>query len=99
MKVVLSRLRGGNVVASMKRGCESSAEGWTTKSPGILPVGDSARGACKDQRHKDLESLTIRITAEDMDQLKHLAEEYGVGHTTIAQIHRELNDLRPLANH
>jgi predicted DNA binding CopG/RHH family protein len=55
----------------------------------------------KTRRHKDLESLTIRIASEDMDQLKHLAEEYGVGHTTIARmlLHRELKDPRPLANH
>ncbi len=51
--------------------------------------------------HKDLESLTIRIASEDMDQLKQLAEEYGVGHTTIARmlLHRELKDPRPLAHH
>ena len=49
--------------------------------------------------HKDLESLTIRIAAEDMEQLKHLAEEYGVGLTTIARmlLHRELKDPRLLA--
>ena len=40
----------------------------------------------KTRRHKDLESLTIRIASEDMNQLKHLAEEYGVGYTTIARM-------------
>lgn len=46
-----------------------------------------------------LESLTIRIASEDMDQLKRLAKEYGVGYTTIARmlLHRELRDPRPLA--
>lgn len=54
----------------------------------------------KKRQYKDLESLTIRIAAEDMEQLKQLAEEYGVGHTTIARmlLHRELKDPRPLAH-
>ena len=54
----------------------------------------------KKRQHKGLESLTIRIASEDMEQLKQLAEEYGVGHTTIARmlLHRELKDPRPLAH-
>lgn len=52
------------------------------------------------RRHKDLESLTIRIASEDMEQLKQLAKEYGVGLTTIARmlLHRALKDPRPLAH-
>ena len=55
----------------------------------------------KKRSHKDLESLTIRIVSEDMEQLKQLAEEYGVGYTTMARmlLHRELKDPRPLSNH
>ena len=54
----------------------------------------------KKRQHQDLESLTIRIASDDMEQLKQLAEEYGVGHTTIARmlLHRELKDPRPLAH-
>ena len=55
----------------------------------------------KKRQHKDLESSTIRIASEDMEQLKQLAAEHGAGHTTIARmlLHRELKDPRPLAHH
>lgn len=57
-------------------------------------------GRVKTRQNKDLESLTIRLAPEDMEQLKPLAEEYGVGHTTMARmlVHRELQDPRPLAH-
>lgn len=32
------------------------------------------------------ESLTIRIAPEDMEELKKMAEENGIGHTTMARI-------------
>ena len=46
------------------------------------------------RREKELEPLTLRIDPDDMKQLKKIANEVGVGYTTMARIllHRELNN-------
>lgn len=46
------------------------------------------------RKSKELQSLTLRIDLEDMKQLKKLADEAGVGHTTMARmlLHRELKN-------
>ena len=43
---------------------------------------------------KELQPLTLRIESEDMEQLKKLADEAGVGYTTMARmlLHRELKN-------
>lgn len=43
---------------------------------------------------KELQPLTLRIDSEDMEQLRKLADEAGVGYTTMARIllHRELKN-------
>lgn len=48
----------------------------------------------KRRRERELEPLTLRIDAQDMKQLKRLADEAGVGYTTMARmlLHRELKD-------
>lgn len=46
------------------------------------------------RKAKELQPLTLRIDPEDMEQLKKLADDAGVGHTTMARIllHRELKN-------
>ncbi len=79
---------------------EEVAEWFAQHDATDLSLESVAEVRVKKRQHKDLESLTIRIASEDMEQLKQLAEEYGVGHTTIARmlLHRELKDPRPLAH-
>lgn len=56
--------------------------------------------AVETARSEDLELLTIRITLEDMEQLKQLADVYGLCHTTMAGmlLYYELKNPRPLLN-
>lgn len=46
------------------------------------------------RKAKELQPITFRIDAEDMEQLKKLAAEAGVGYTTMARIllRRELKN-------
>jgi len=46
------------------------------------------------RKGRELQPLTLRIDPEDMDQLRKLAEEAGIGYTTMARmlLHRELKN-------
>lgn len=59
-----------------------------------LPVERVKTKVNVNRKVRELQPLTLRIDREDMEQLRKLAREAGVGYTTMARIllHRELKD-------
>lgn len=64
---------------------------FDTHSSTELP-GERVQNVTVKRRSKDLQTLTIRIDANDMEQLKKAADRKGIGYTTMARmlLHQEL---------